>query len=202
MRPARSPWSGPSSCPNASAWYRAPARRGEAPPIPGGPGSGAHQPRLMEPISDAADGFDELAGVAKLLPQALDVNVDGPLQHDGVLTNRGIHELVARERPPRLANQDFQEPELGRRQGKFLVAVDRLVAVPVNHDPLALDHRAGGRLFLELDPPQLFLDPLDQDLHAVRLGDVIIGAGGETHELVRFLGLGRDHDDGNVPRPR
>jgi hypothetical protein len=39
----------------------------------------------MESTIDAADGFDELAHIAKLLPQALDVEVDGPLQHDGVL---------------------------------------------------------------------------------------------------------------------
>ena len=41
----------------------------------------------MESITDAADGFDELARIAQLLPQALDVDVDRPLQHDGVLAN-------------------------------------------------------------------------------------------------------------------
>ena len=31
-----------------------------------GPTSGTHQPRLMKSITDAADGFDELAGLAQL----------------------------------------------------------------------------------------------------------------------------------------
>ena len=67
----------------------------------------------MESITDAADGFDELARIAKLLPQALDVDVDGPLQHDGILANGRVHQLVASERPARLADQDLQLPKLG-----------------------------------------------------------------------------------------
>ena len=74
------------------------------------------QPRFMKSITDAADGFDELTGVPELLPQALDVHVDGPLQHDRVLANRGIHQLIAGEGPACLPDQDFQQPELGRRQ--------------------------------------------------------------------------------------
>ena len=83
-------------------------------------GSGFHQPRLMEPIADAADGLDEVGGVAELLAQALDVDVDRPLQDDGVLADRRVHQLVAGERPARLAEQDLQEAELGRRQRQLL----------------------------------------------------------------------------------
>src|SRR4051812_30549614 len=42
------------------------------------------QPRVMESITDAADSSDELA---HLLPQAFDLDLDRPLQHDGVLAN-------------------------------------------------------------------------------------------------------------------
>ena len=104
--------------------------------------SGIHHPRLVEPIADAADGFDELAGVAELLPQALDVDVDRPLQHDRVLADGGVHQLEARERAAGLADQDLEQAELGRRQRQLLVAIERPVAVPVDHDPLALDQRS------------------------------------------------------------
>jgi hypothetical protein len=41
------------------------------------------------------------------------VDVDGPLQHDGVLGNGRVHQLIASERPARLADQDLQLPKLG-----------------------------------------------------------------------------------------
>ena len=78
----------------------------------------------MESIADAADGFDELARLAELLPQALDVDVDRPLQHDRILADGGVHQLVASERPARLADQDLQQAELGRRQRQLLVAIE------------------------------------------------------------------------------
>jgi hypothetical protein len=49
----------------------------------------------MKPIADAADGFDEVTGLPEFLPQALDVDIDGALEHDRVLADRGIHQLVA-----------------------------------------------------------------------------------------------------------
>ena len=102
--------------------------------------SGTHHPRLVEPITDAADGFDELAGVAELLPQALDVDVDRAFQHDRVLADGGVHQLEPSERAARLADQDFQQAKLGRRQRELVVAIERPVAVPVDDDSLALDH--------------------------------------------------------------
>jgi len=54
---------------------------------------------------------------------------DRPFEHDGVLADRRVHQLVARERPPRLPDQHFQEPELGRRQRHLLALVERPVAV-------------------------------------------------------------------------
>ena len=116
--------------------------------------------------------------------QALDMDVDRALQHDRVLADGGIHELVPGERPAGLPDQDLQQAKLGRSQRELLVAIQRPVAVPVDHDPLALDHLAGGRLVLELPPPQLLLDPLDQDLHAVGLGHVVVRTGREAHQLV------------------
>src|SRR3954453_9015499 len=101
------------------------------------PTGGPAQPRVMESITDAADGFDKLARIAKLLPQALDVDVDGPLQHDGVLANGRVHQLIARERPACLADQDLQQPKLGWRERKLLVLEERPVAVAINDNPLS-----------------------------------------------------------------
>src|SRR4051794_3834954 len=78
-----------------------------------------HQSRLMESVADAADGLDEVGGVAELLAQALDVDVDRPLQDHRVLADGGIHQLEPREGPPRLTQEHLQQAELGRGQGEF-----------------------------------------------------------------------------------
>src|SRR5262245_56372952 len=103
MRPGKSPWSAPS-------WSRK-TRGPDAPPGPPRPRrrakSDAHQPRLVEAIADAAHGFNELAGLAQFLPQALDVHVDRPFEDDGILADGRVHQLVAREGPSGLADQDL-----------------------------------------------------------------------------------------------
>src|SRR3954470_8040365 len=101
------------------------------------PISRLHQSRLMESVADAADGLDEVGGVAELLAQALDVDVDRPLQDHRVLADGGIHQLEPREGAPRLTQEHFQETELGRGQGQLLIAIEGSVAVPVDHHPLA-----------------------------------------------------------------
>ena len=84
----------------------------------------AHHPWLMEPIADAADGLDEVGGIAQLLAQALDVDVDRPLQDHGVLADGGVHQLEAGERPARLPEQHLQQAKLGRGQRQLLVAIE------------------------------------------------------------------------------
>ncbi len=74
------------------------------------------------------------------------------------------------------------------------------MAVPVDHDSLALEHGSGGRLFPELPTAEFLLDPLNQYLRAVRLGDVVIGSSREANQLIRLFGLCRHHDDGDVAR--
>src|ERR1700734_2864861 len=70
---------------------------------------------LPEAVADAADRFDQV-GVAELAPQRLDVDVDGPFQHDRSLSDGAVHQLMAGEGPSGLANQAFQHAELGRRE--------------------------------------------------------------------------------------
>ncbi len=66
---------------------------------------------FTEAVSDAANGLDEI-GVAELAAERLDVYVDGAFQNDGPVANGGVHELMARERASRLAEQAFQQAEL------------------------------------------------------------------------------------------
>src|SRR5262245_11636035 len=64
------------------------AGRTPPPPCTRRPSSGLHRHSwLMESIADAAHGLDEVGGVPQLLPQALDVDVDGSLQDHGVLAD-------------------------------------------------------------------------------------------------------------------
>ena len=85
--------------------------------------------------------------------------------------------------------------------GQLLALVEDAVAVAVDDDPLALDHGRRPRLVPALAAAQLLLDPLDQDLHAVRLRDIVVGPRGEADELVGLLRLGRHHHDRDVARP-
>ena len=99
----------------------------------------------MKPITDAADGFDEVAGVTKLLPQAFNVNVDGALEDDCILTDGRVHELESGKGPAGLAEHDLEQAKLGRREQQFGFSVERAVAVAVNDDALALDERRQKR---------------------------------------------------------
>src|SRR5262245_29061270 len=75
----------------------------------------ASPPRLAEPIADSANRLDQVPR-AELAPQGLDVNINGPFQHDGAFADGRVHELRSRERPARLAQHALQQPKLGRRQ--------------------------------------------------------------------------------------
>src|SRR5580700_3014099 len=83
-------------------------------PVPSLPASLRHRSRcdLLESIADAADGFDQV-GVAQLATQGLDVNVDGPFEHDAAFAGRGIHQLLAREGAAGLLQKTFEQAEFG-----------------------------------------------------------------------------------------
>src|SRR5207245_10356912 len=93
---------------------------------------------FAEAVADAADRLDQVAG-AELAPQRLDVDVDGPLQHDGALADGGVHELVARQGPARLAQQAVQQAELRRSQLQLPAPRVGPVADAVDADAQVLD---------------------------------------------------------------
>ncbi len=99
----------PGSGPDGDARLRRPRRARTR-------GSRLDQPRLAEAVADAANGLDEVGALAELLAEALDVDVDGALQHHGVLADGRIHQFMASERPTGLTEQGLQQAELRRRQ--------------------------------------------------------------------------------------
>ena len=108
---------------------------------------------LLKSVTDAADRLDEVRAVSQLLAQAFDVDVDGPFQDHRVLADRRVHQLVTGERPPRLTQQNLQEPKLRRRQRQLDLAIRRAVPMPIDDHSLTLHHRAGRAVVL-LPPPR------------------------------------------------
>ena len=80
----------------------------------------------------------------------------------GVLADRGVHQLVAGERPARLADHRLQQTELGGREQQLVASHRGAVAEPINDHALALDRRARRVRLSRLPPPELAFDPLDQ----------------------------------------
>jgi hypothetical protein len=151
------------------------------------------------PVPHAADRLDEVfqaAGFLDLLAKRLHVNVYGAFEHDRAFADGRVHEVVAAEGAARLPKQAEQQLELRRRQVHNL-ALDRdSMADAVNLHAAVLDHVAGigGAIHAAEQGLHLF----QEHLVAERLGHVIVRAHFVAHELIRLLGLGGGHDDGDV----
>jgi hypothetical protein len=92
-----------------------------------------------------------------------------------------------------LAEKTFQEAKF-RGSELDLFAVDRnLVAQSIQAYSQVVDDV--GRLFLVLEATLDGLDPLEKDLYAKWLGDIIVSSQREADELVGFLSLGRQHEN-------
>ena len=92
-----------------------------------------------EAVADAANRFQEIAGLAQLAAQGFDVYVDGALEDDRAFADGGIHELGPAEGTPRLTQHALQQAKLRRRQLDVLAVHARLVADPVDLDAGMLD---------------------------------------------------------------
>ena len=110
-----------------------------------------------------------------------------------------VQDLVAGENAASLSGEQLENLEFGRRQLDRLPLDGRLVADGINdQEPPDFDRPPGlGRLAA----PQVGLDPGDQLPGRERLGHVIIGAQLEAEDLVRFLGAGRQDQDGDGGQP-
>ena len=121
------------------------------------------------------------------------MHVDRTLEHNGLLPHGGIHELGARERPSGLAEETFQEAKFRGCQLDWLSVNGNLVAHSIHAHSQMVDYIRG--FFLALEATLDGLNPLEKDLNAKRLGDIIVGSKREADELVGFLSLGRQHEN-------
>src|SRR5258708_16803456 len=69
---------------------------------------------LAETITHAADGLDQLAVIAQLAAQRLDMHVDGSFQDDRAFLDGRVHELGTCEGPALLAQHALADAELCR----------------------------------------------------------------------------------------
>ena len=159
--------------------------------------AGAPDSRLVfsKTIAQPADGFDEVAFPAQLAAERFHMHVDGTLQDDRFVSHSGVHELGARERSPGLAEETFQKAKFRRRQLDWLSVNGNLVAHSIQAHSQMVDYIRG--FFLALEATLDGLNPLEKNLNAKRLGDIIVGSKREADELVGFLSLGRQHENWN-----
>jgi hypothetical protein len=106
------------------------------------------------------------------------------------------HELVTRDDPPGIPDENPQQVELLGGELELLVA---------HPGPVRLDvdaHAVRGRRLLGLGraAPQQGPDAGQQLGEAERLGDVVVGAGVQAHDRVHLVGArGQDEDRHGVP---
>src|SRR5262249_8659378 len=86
---------------------------------------------FAEAVTDASDGLDQV-GDFQFAPKRFDVNVDGAFQDNRSIADGGVHELMPREGPARLAQHAFEQPELRWRQLQFTAFHEGAMAHPVD----------------------------------------------------------------------
>ena len=93
-----------------------------------------------------------------------------------------------------------QDGKFQRRQRQFLAKQGTFVVGLRDGQPaevvLLRGFGGGIRLVVADVTPQLCFDPRHQFQRVERLGDVVVGAQGQAHDLVHVLHLGGQHDDG------
>ena len=89
-----------------------------------------------------------------------------------------------------------EQPVLGRREVQVAAAAAHGGARAVDDDVAHVEDVGLCRGELAVGSPQERADPREQLAHAVRLGEVVVGAHLEPEHLVELVGLHREHEDG------
>ena len=111
---------------------------------------------------------------------------------------RAVHQLIARQRFTRVANQRLQDRELAAGQRHRFVFAEHLAGAEVQFEFAERDHR----LFLRRRARQ-FVSPAaqhrtdaSQQLTRVeRLRNVVVGADFQPHDAIDLFAFGGDHND-------
>ena len=128
--------------------------------------------------------------------------VDGAVVHVDVLAIGGVDQLVAGFHHAGARCQGLYQQELGHGQLDVVTLPGALVLGLVQGQ-LAAHHQAAGRgtrafRLAALIAAEQGADALDQQALGERLGDVVVGAEAQAHELVHLLVLGGQEDDRHV----
>src|ERR1700733_10944435 len=157
---------------------------------------------LLVAIADAVERLDVIERVihgAELLADALDVTIDRPVIDVDVLAVRRVDELVAALYHARSRRERLYQKKFGDRELDILGMPGALVLGLVQggfaaHPPPA-GRGAGAFSPARLVAAQQCPDTLDQQALGERLGDVIVRAETQAHQLVDLLVLGGEEDD-------
>src|SRR5487761_17990 len=152
-------------------------------------------------ISDAIQGFD-LGKVSvdglELLPQALDVAVDGAIVDVDVLAIGAVHQLVAALDVAGPDRERLQDQEFRDRQVDVLALPRALMPAGVERQVTALDDglsRAVTAATRDLAATQQCADALDKETLRERLLDVIVRAHAQAEHFVDLVILRGKEDN-------
>src|SRR5215471_4391236 len=131
----------------------------------------------------------------EFLPDAHDVRVDRAGSRIVFIAPDFVEQTVAAQRLPGVAQEKLQEVELLAREFDRFTSTADLVAAEVDFD--VAESVAVLILRESLRAAQHRFDAGQQLANGKRLGDVVVGAKLESHDLVHFLAAGGQHDDGD-----
>ena len=160
--------------------------------------------RLLHPVADAGHGSDAgsgslTAGRGQLLSQVLDVGVGRALVTGVGLALDRLQERQPLEHPSGAPREGGQEAKLGRGERERCSLPRRFVPRRVHPQRTHQERRLP--VFGGAGPPQNRADAGQQGPGAEGLGDVVVGAQLQSHQLVDLLGTSGQHDDRDVRVP-
>lgn len=152
----------------------------------------------MHPIAEATDGLDTVGGFAKFFAKAADVSIHSASVYGALVAPNVVEEDIAALNAPTPLDQCSEELELGGGKLDFLAAQSDLMADSIHGDVAELQRVCGlnGRI----RAAQNALDAERKFARRKGLGHIVIGPQLEAEDAVHFVGLGGEHDDGDVLR--
>ncbi|KIM15398.1 hypothetical protein QV65_23655 [Rhodococcus erythropolis] len=125
--------------------------------------------------------------------------VDGPATRSLTPAPDLLEQRLPRDRRSRPLRQVGDEIEFGASQVDFLRITTHSTFGQVDHDVAELEqvgHRASSVL-RTISAPKQCLNTGDEDTHAERLAQIIVGPDAETYQHVGFIGTSGQHQHGH-----
>src|SRR5579872_539061 len=150
-------------------------------------------------VADASNGVDQsrLGSLVDLRAQVRDVGLDCSGSDVAIRAPYHVEQLVAREDPARVAHERGEQIVFALRELDLLAAASDEARFGVDREIGAIEHRGFG----QPRTAERGLQARDELAELERLGEVVVGAGGQALDLVRHLVLGAQHDDRRFGEP-